>query len=96
VSHRVPGVEWSTGSLGHGLPVGAGIALALQRGTAEQRTVVLLSDGELDEGSNWEAILFAGHHRLRTVFRVSGASPKYSSSSHCPTSSGVSDGRFAK
>ncbi len=70
VSHRVPGVEWSTGSLGHGLPVGAGIALALQRGTAEQRTVVLLSDGELDEGSNWEAILFAGHHRLRNLLAI--------------------------
>jgi transketolase len=70
VSHHVPGVEWSTGSLGHGLPVGAGIALALQRGASAQRTVVLLSDGELDEGSNWEAILFAGHHRLRSLLAV--------------------------
>ena len=70
VSHHVPGVEWSTGSLGHGLPVGAGIALAQQRAQHEQRTVVLLSDGELDEGSNWEAILFAGHHKLRNLLAV--------------------------
>lgn len=70
VSHHVPGVEWSTGSLGHGLPVGTGIALSLQRAGSAQRTMVLLSDGELDEGSNWEAILFAGHHRLRHLVAI--------------------------
>lgn len=70
VSHHVPGVEWSTGSLGHGLPVGTGMALAAQRGGSASRTVVLLSDGELDEGSNWEAILFAGHHRLRNLIAI--------------------------
>lgn len=70
VSHAVPGVEWSTGSLGHGLPVGTGMALAAQRSGASHRTVVLLSDGELDEGSNWEAILFAGHHRLRNLLVI--------------------------
>jgi transketolase len=64
VSHHVPGVELSTGSLGHGLPVGCGLALAAQRDGAEYRTYVIVSDGELDEGSNWEAILFAGHHKL--------------------------------
>lgn len=64
VSHHVPGVELSTGSLGHGLPVGCGLALAAQRQGRPFRVAVLLSDGELDEGSNWEAILFAGHHRL--------------------------------
>jgi transketolase len=64
VSHHVPGVELSTGSLGHGLPVGCGLALAAQRDGASYRTCVILSDGELDEGSNWEAILFAGHHKL--------------------------------
>jgi transketolase len=63
-SHHVPGVELSTGSLGHGLPVGCGLALAGQRDQAGWRVYVVVSDGELDEGSNWEAILFAGHHRL--------------------------------
>jgi transketolase len=64
VSHHVPGIELSTGSLGHGLSVGAGLALAARRSGATWRTVVLCSDGELDEGSNWEPILFAPHHRL--------------------------------
>jgi transketolase len=63
-SHKVPGVEVSTGSLGHGLPVGAGIALAGKRDRHEYRTVVLVGDGELDEGSNWEAMLFAATHEL--------------------------------
>lgn len=65
VSHKnVPGVELSTGSLGHALSVGAGLAYACQLEKSMQRVFVLLSDGECDEGSNWEAILFAGHHRL--------------------------------
>lgn len=59
-----PGVEVSTGSLGHGLPIGCGIALAGKRDRNDYRTFVIVSDGELDEGSNWEAILFAPHHRL--------------------------------
>jgi transketolase len=64
ISHKVPGVEFSTGSLGHGLPFGCGKALAAKRRKQTWRTFVMLSDGELDEGSNWEAILFAPHHRL--------------------------------
>jgi transketolase len=65
VSHKgIPGVELSTGSLGHGLPVGAGMAYARMLDRASHRIFVLLSDGECDEGSNWEAILFASHHRL--------------------------------
>ncbi len=60
----VPGVELSSGSLGHALPVGCGMALAARRGGLSFRTFVLLSDGELDEGSNWEAILFAPQHQL--------------------------------
>lgn len=65
VSHKgVPGVEFSTGSLGHGLSVGAGMALAAKRTDKRHRVFVLLSDGECDEGSNWEAILFAAHHQL--------------------------------
>jgi transketolase len=70
VSHHVPGVELSTGSLGHGLPVGCGMALAGKRGGDSYRVFVLLSDGELDEGSNWEAALFAGHHRLDNLVAV--------------------------
>ena len=64
ISHKVPGVEFSTGSLGHGLPFGVGKALAAKRGALDWRTFVIISDGELDEGSNWEAILFAAHHKL--------------------------------
>jgi transketolase len=64
ISHKVPGVEFSTGSLGHGLPFGCGKALAAKRRGLAWRTFVMLSDGELDEGSNWEAIFFASHHRL--------------------------------
>lgn len=62
--HGLPGVELSTGSLGHGLPVGCGMALAAKRDGYPMRVFVLLSDGECDEGSNWEAALFAPHHCL--------------------------------
>jgi len=65
VSHKgVPGVELSTGSLGHGLGVAVGMAKAALLQEKEHRVYCLLSDGECDEGSNWEAILFAAHHRL--------------------------------
>ena len=64
VSHHVPGVEVSTGSLGHGLPIACGMALAAKREDQPNRIFAILSDGELDEGSNWEAILFAPQHRL--------------------------------
>jgi len=60
----VPGIEVSTGSLGHGLPLGIGMALAAKRDGQAQRVFVVLSDGECDEGSNWEAALFAPHHKL--------------------------------
>ena len=69
-NHHVPGVELSTGSLGHGLPVGCGLALAAKRVGRRYRTYVLASDGELDEGSNWEAALFAGHHQLDNLVLV--------------------------
>ena len=59
-----PGVEASTGSLGHGLPLGVGMALAAKRDGKTHRVFVLMSDGECDEGSNWEAALFAPHHKL--------------------------------
>jgi len=69
-SHGVPGVEVSTGALGHGLSIGCGLALAGRSTANAWRTVVLLSDGELDEGSTWEAILFAGHHRLGRLVAI--------------------------
>ena len=64
VNHNLPGVEHSTGSLGHALGVASGCALALKRKGLTNSVFAILSDGELDEGSNWEAILFAAHHRL--------------------------------
>ena len=71
VSHKgVPGVEFSTGSLGHGLGIGAGMAMQLRRVGGRQRVFVLLSDGECDEGSNWEAIMFAAHHKLDNLVAV--------------------------
>jgi transketolase len=71
VSHKgIPGVELSTGSLGHGLPVAAGMALAGKLDAAAHRVFCLLSDGECDEGSNWEAILFAGHHKLHNLVAI--------------------------
>ncbi|HTU65166.1 MAG TPA: transketolase [Steroidobacteraceae bacterium] len=71
VSHKgIPGVEFSTGSLGHGLPVGAGMAFGAKLDERAHRVYVLLSDGECDEGSNWEAILFAAHHQLGNLVAV--------------------------
>jgi transketolase len=70
VDHGVPGVEYSTGSLGHGLPVGCGRALAAKRKGKTWRSFVLISDGELDEGSTWEAILFAPQHRLDNLIAI--------------------------
>ncbi len=70
VTKTVPGVEFSTGSLGHGLPVAAGMALAARRDGADWRSFCILSDGELDEGSNWEAIQFAQHARLDNLVAI--------------------------
>ncbi|MBE1274797.1 transketolase [Enterovibrio baiacu] len=65
VSHKgILGVEFSTGSLGHGLPVAAGLALASKIDERNNQTVVLVGDGEVMEGANWEALLFAAHHKL--------------------------------
>lgn len=69
-THAVPGVEISTGSLGHGLPVACGMALAAKRDGAAYRVFALLSDGECDEGSNWEAALFAPHLRLDNLVAI--------------------------
>jgi transketolase len=69
-SHHLPGVEISTGSLGHGLGVGCGIALAGLRGRRPYRVFVVLSDGECDEGSTWEGALFAAHHGLENLVAI--------------------------
>lgn len=70
ISHKVAGVEFSTGSLGHGLPFGTGKALAARRRKHDWRSFVLLSDGELGEGSNWEAMMFAAHHQLDNLVAI--------------------------
>lgn len=71
VTHKgVPGVEASTGSLGHGLPIATGMALFAHRTHARYRVVALLSDGECDEGSTWEAALFAAHHGLDNLVAI--------------------------
>lgn len=64
------GIEFSTGSLGHGLSVGAGMAYALKKDGNPARVFVMISDGELNEGSTWEGVLFAAHHRLDNLVLV--------------------------
>jgi len=68
--HGVPGVEVSSGSLGHGLPLACGMALAGRRENRPYRVFALLSDGECDEGSTWEAALFAPHHALENLVAI--------------------------
>ena len=71
VSHKgVPGVEFSTGSLGHGLPAAAGMALGAKMDKAPWRTYVILGDGECDEGSVWEAALQAHQYQLDNLIAV--------------------------
>jgi transketolase len=66
-SHYVPGVEISTGALGHALPIACGKALAARAKKEDWHTFVILSDGEMQEGSNWEALMFASHHGLSNL-----------------------------
>lgn len=66
----IPGIEIDSGSLGHGLGIGAGIALAAKMDGKRNRTYVLLGDGECYEGSVWEAAMFAAHHELRNLVAV--------------------------
>jgi transketolase len=70
ISHKVPGVEFSTGSLGHGLPFGIGKALGSKIRSSQNKVFVVVGDGELDEGSNWEALLFASHHKLDNLILI--------------------------
>ena len=61
---KVPGVEASTGALGHGLSIGVGMALAARMQKRDSRVIVVMGDGEINEGSVWEAALCAGKHKL--------------------------------
>jgi transketolase len=64
---RIPGVEVVSGSLGHGLPIGSGMALADKMDKNSRKTFVLMGDGECYEGSVWEAAMFAAHHELHNL-----------------------------
>lgn len=70
VSHHLPGVDFSTGSLGHGLSAGVGMAYAAKKDLKKHRVFVVLGDGECDEGSVWEAALFANHFRLNNLIAI--------------------------
>jgi len=67
---KIPGVEASTGALGHGLSIGVGMALAARIESRDSRVVVVMGDGEINEGSVWEAALCAGKHRLSNLTAV--------------------------
>jgi len=64
---NIPGIEASTGSLGHGLSIGVGMALAKKMDNKDNKVYVLLGDGECQEGTIWEAVMFAAHHKLNNL-----------------------------
>ena len=70
ITYGIPGVEVSTGSLGHGLSIGCGMALACINDIRKYRVFVLLSDGDCQEGSTWEAALFAPQHKLDNLVAI--------------------------
>lgn len=70
VSHHVPGIDFSTGSLGHGLPVATGRALAAKQDGKLYRSFVVMGDGECNEGSVWEAAEFANHYKLDNLVAI--------------------------
>ena len=70
IDHKVPGVEFSTGSLGHGLSVGLGMAMSMRNKKIKSKVYVLLSDGEMNSGSTVEAIMFAGHHKINNLICI--------------------------
>lgn len=67
---RIPGVETATGSLGHGLGIGAGMALGARRNGEKTKVFVLLGDGECQEGAVWESAMFAAHHGLSRLIAI--------------------------
>jgi transketolase len=68
--HALRGVDFSTGSLGHGLSMGAGAALGARLQGSARRVFILVSDAECNEGSLWEAVMFAAHHRLSNLIAI--------------------------
>jgi len=70
VDNRIPGIEVSTGSLGHGLGIAVGLALCAKMDQKNYLAVVLLGDGECYEGSVWEAAMFAAHHELNNLVAI--------------------------
>lgn len=70
ISHHVPGVEFSTGSLGHGLPVAVGMALAAKLQKKTHKVYCMMSDGDMNEGSSWEAIIFAAQQKLSNLVGI--------------------------
>jgi transketolase len=69
-TRHIPGIEMNTGALGHGLPICIGMALAAKMDSAPYRVFTLLGDGELAEGSNWEAALAAAHYQLDNLIAI--------------------------
>lgn len=69
-TRKVKGIEFNTGALGHGLPISAGVALAAKKDNARYRVFTLLGDGELAEGSNWEAAMMAAHYKLDNLVAI--------------------------
>lgn len=69
-TRKVKGIEFNTGGLGHGLPICAGIALAGKKDNAPYRVFTLMGDGELAEGSNWEAAMMAAHYKLDNLVAI--------------------------
>ena len=69
-SRKIPGIEWATGSLGHGLSVGVGIALGIKQDRGANGVYVVMGDGECQEGSVWEAAMSAAHYRLDNLVAI--------------------------
>jgi transketolase len=69
-TRKVHGIEFNTGALGHGLSISSGIALAGKKDNRSYRVFTLLGDGELAEGSNWEAAMFAAHNKLDNLVAI--------------------------
>ncbi len=69
-TRKVPGIEFNTGALGHGMPISAGIALAGKKDNASYKVFTMLGDGELAEGSNWEAAMMAAHYKLDNLVAI--------------------------
>lgn len=70
VRQKTPGVELNTGALGHGLPVAVGLAIAAKKNGSKRKIYVVTGDGELAEGSNWEAALVAAHYKLDNLIII--------------------------